>query len=160
MLTKEIKSDIKEREGLMLKIKTFPLRYTLSECDETLYLKHSIPTIYAIWEGFIQTSFKSYIRELNKLNLTVETIHSEILVYHMGNSFSQFKNFPEEKKGKHNFFYKLKDFYRAERFEITPTVNTQSNVGFAVLNKILGAFHLEQIKPHPNGGIFSSILST
>lgn len=149
MLITKINSDIEERQHVMLKIKSFPLRYKLNENDEQLYLTHSIPTIYAIWEGFIQTSFQTYIGELNKLNLTIDTIHKDILVYHMDNNFKQFREFPEKSERKSNFFYQLKNFYRAERFEITRTVNTQSNVGFSVLNKILGAFNLELMPLYP-----------
>ena len=149
MLITKINSDIEDRQHVMLKIKSFPARYQLAEKDEELYLVHSIPTIYAIWEGFIQTSFQTYIGELNKLSLTIDSIHKVILVYHMDNNFKQFREFPGKTDKKSNFFHELKSFYRAECFEITRVVNTQSNVGFSVLNKILGSFNLDLISEYP-----------
>jgi hypothetical protein len=149
MLEQEIRSDIDERQKLMLQIKTLYLRYEFTEKDEQLFLMYSIPTIYAIWEGFVQTAFQTYIQELNKLNLTINTICKPILVYHIENSFKQFREYPERFNGKVDFFDKLNIFYNSEFIDITKTVNTESNVGFDVLNKILKTFNLENVSEYP-----------
>lgn len=149
MLEQEIRSDIDERQKLMLQIKTLYLRYGFNEKDEQLFLNYSIPTIYAIWEGFIQTVFQTYIQELNKLNLSINTICKPILVYHIESKFKQFKEYPEKFTGKVAFFEKLDQFYHAEFIDITQAVNTESNVGFNVLNKILETFNLEKISEYP-----------
>lgn len=149
MLEQEIRSDIDERQKLMLRIKTLSFSYGFNEKDEQLFLNYSIPTIYAIWEGFVQTAFQTYIQELNKLDLTVSTICKPILVYHIESSFKQFREYPERFNGKVAFFDKLKMFYNAEFIDITQTINTESNVGFDVLNKILKTFNLEKISEYP-----------
>lgn len=149
MLEQEIRSDIDERQKLILQIKTLYLRYEFTEKDEQLFLMYSIPTIYAIWEGFVQTAFQTYIQELNKLNLTINTICKPILVYHIENSFKQFREYPERFNGKVAFFDKLNVFYSAEFIDITQAVNTESNVGFDVLNKILKTFNLENVSEYP-----------
>lgn len=145
MLEQEIRSDIDERQKLMLQMKTLYLRYGFNEKDEHFFLIYSIPAVYAIWEGFVQTAFQTYIQELNKLNLTVNTICKPILVYHIESSFKQFREYPQRYNGKVAFFDKLNIFYNAEFIDITQTVNTESNVGFDVLNKILKTFNLEKI---------------
>lgn len=149
MLEQEIRSDIEERQKLMLQIKTLYLRYEFNEKDEQLFLNYSIPAIYALWEGFIQTSFQTYIQELNKLNLSVNTICKPLLVYHMESSFKQFREYPEKLNGKVTFFEKLNQFYQSEFIDIARTVNTESNVGFNVLNKILNTFNLDSISEYP-----------
>jgi hypothetical protein len=149
MLEQENRADIDERQKLMLQIKTLYLRYDFNGKDEQVFLNYSIPTIYAIWEGFIQTAFRTYIQELNKLNLTTNTICKPILVYHIENSFKQFREYPEKLNGKVTFFDKLNTFYSAEFIDINQAVNTESNVGFDVLNKILKTFNLEQVPEYP-----------
>ena len=145
ILEQDIRSDIGERQQLMLQIKTLYLRYQFNERDEKLFLSYSMPAIYAIWEGFIQTSFKTYVQEINKINLSVNTVHKQILCYHIENSFKQFKQYPKNYNKKVVFFDKLGEFYSADIIEITRTINTENNVGFDVLNRLLAAFNLEKI---------------
>ena len=104
ILEQDIRSDIGERQQLMLQIKTLYLRYQFNERDEKLFLSYSMPAIYAIWEGFIQTSFKTYVQEINKINLSVNTVHKQILCYHIENSFKQFKQYPKNYNKKVVFF--------------------------------------------------------
>ena len=145
ILEQDIRSDIGERQQLMLQIKTLYLRYQFNERDEKLFLSYSMPAIYAIWEGFIQTSFKTYVQEINKINLSVNTVHKQILCYRIENSFKQFKQYPKNYNKKVVFFDKLGEFYSADIIEITRTINTENNVGFDVLNRLLAAFNLEKI---------------
>jgi hypothetical protein len=145
MLEQKIMSDIEDRQGVMIGIKTFCSRNQLNVKDEKLFLTHSISMIYAIWEGFVQTSFQAYISELNKLNLPIDSICDEVLVYHMDTSFPQFREYPGKLKRKVAFFNQLNTFYEAKFIEITRTVNTESNVGLSVLNRMLAAFNLEKI---------------
>jgi hypothetical protein len=145
ILEEDIKSDIDERQQLMLQIKTLYLRYQFNEKDEKLFLIYSMPAIYAIWEGFIQSTFKTYVQEINKVNLSVDTVCKPILCYHIENSFKQFREYPKDHKRKVTFFDKLGDFYSSDYIEITRIINTESNVGFDVLNRLLSAFNLEKI---------------
>lgn len=145
MLEQELKSDITERQKSLLQIKTLYVRYHFKEDDEDLFLNYSIPAVYAIWEGFIQTSFQAYIQELNKLNLHVNTICKPLLVHHMESTFKQFIEYPKKISGKVGFYEKLNQFYQSEFIDITRTVNTESNVGFQVLNRILTTFNLDKV---------------
>ncbi|OQW91589.1 MAG: hypothetical protein BWK78_04185 [Thiotrichaceae bacterium IS1] len=145
LLEQEIRSDIDERRELMSRIESLCPRYAFSKDDEKLFLGYSIPIVYAIWEGFIQTAFQTYIRELNKLGLTVDTVCKPILVYHIEAKFKQFKQYPEKFKQKASFFDQLNQLYTSKTVDINPVVNTESNVGFKVLNRILEEFNLEVI---------------
>jgi len=151
LLEQEIMSDIDERRDLMSRLKALSPRYHFLPEDEALFLNYSIPIVYSIWEGFIQTSFQIYIRELNKLNLKISDICEPILIYHIESEFPQFKQYPEKDKLKKkvHFFNKFGQFYQCNALEISAKVNTEGNVGFNVLNRILTDFNLETILTHP-----------
>ncbi|WP_341735176.1 MAE_28990/MAE_18760 family HEPN-like nuclease [Microcoleus sp. CAWBG640] len=151
LLEQEIMSDIVERRELMSRIKLLSPRYGFSQKDEALFLNYSIPIVYSIWEGFIQASFQIYIRELNKLNLKISDICYPILIYHIESEFPQFKQYPKKDKPNNKviFFDKFGQFYQCNALTISPKVNTESNVGFNVLNRILTDFNLETILTHP-----------
>lgn len=149
ILEREILSDINERKELMFHTKTLFLRYGFLPDDEQFFLNYSFPIVYSIWEGFIQTSFQTYIREINRLNLSIDDICKPLLVYTTESRFKQFNQYPQEHNKKVNFFDKLKIFYSTSSFEIIPDVNTESNVGFKVLNRIMREFNLEEITEYP-----------
>jgi len=158
LLEQEISSDIAERRDLMSRIKLLSPRYNFSEVDEHLFLNYSIPIIYSVWEGFIQSALQIYIRSLNRLSLSPDDICDRILVYHMEAEFLQFKQYPrsmnredqlKRTKQKVRFFEELKRFYSSEILEINANVNTESNVSFSVLNRILGDFNLAEISEFP-----------
>jgi hypothetical protein len=158
LLEQDIMSDIDEREELMFWVRSLHPRYGFSERDEQLFLSYSIPIVYSIWEGFVQTSFQIYIRELNKLEIKIDNVCEPILVYHMESAFRQFKQYPNPKsdedkpkivKKKVDFFNALGLFYKSNTLEIHPNINTESNVGFNVLNRILNDFNLEKIPEYP-----------
>lgn len=154
LLEQEIMSDIEERRELMSWLKLLCARYGFSNTDEELFLYYSIPIVYATWEGFIQTSFQIYVRELNKLELTIDQVCDSIIIYHIESTFPQFKQYPDADKfnKKVIFFNRLGVFYKTNPLEISPKINTESNVGFKVLNRILTDFNLDKIPEFPDPG--------
>ena len=155
LLEQKIMSDIEERRELMSRLRLLYVRYGFSQRDEELFLYHSIPIIYSIWEGFIQTAFKTYVQELNKLELSIDDVCNPILIYQIESTFPQFKQYPDTDKfhKKVNFFNKLGMFYKTNHLEIDPKkFNTESNVRFDVLNRILSDFNIEKIPEYPEPG--------
>ena len=148
-LEQEIISDIQVRLNSMSSIKTLTSRYSFLEHDKDLLLQHSIPMIYSIWEGFIQQAFQVYIRILNTLELTCDTLCKPILIFHLENKFKQFTEYPKNINKKSTFFNELNRFYHIGKVDINPIINTESNVGFNVLNKILTEFNLKNIQEYP-----------
>ncbi len=148
-LEEEILADIEERKSMMVTVKTMPYRYAFSDSDNKLFTNFSIAIIYAIWEGFVQTSFQTYIRELNKLNLGIDEICDEILVNNVENSFRQFHEYPSKIHKKIQFLSDLRVFFNTNPMYINPIVNTKSNVGLNVINDILRKFNLQEISEYP-----------
>jgi len=140
----KILAEIEEREMALLEIERvlFTKRYKLSKTHFELLSVQSISMVYAIWEGFIQKSFQMYISVLNEMQLNFTDFAPSIQVFHTENMFKQFQEYPQKEGGKVNFYTKLKDFYNQPKHTIYSNINTNSNVSFEVLNKLLETFKL------------------
>jgi hypothetical protein len=145
ILESDIQADISERKELLLQTKTFHVRYTLNKLDEQYFLNYSFPIIYAIWEGFIQTAFQTYVREINRLELAMEEYCNQLKIYNLEIKVKQLKNYPVELSKKVAMISKLQQLVTSNTFELSPIVDTKSNVGFKVLNDILTSFNLATI---------------
>lgn len=146
LLEQDIQDDINERVVQMTKVKTLSSQYSYNLSDEQFLLNYSFPIVYSIWEGFVQTAFQIYIRELNKLNLSIDEISEHILVFSMETTFKQLFSYPQKHRQKIAYFDKMKIYFRNNgSVYINPVVNTESNVGFNVLNRILEDFNLAKI---------------
>ena len=141
---------IEERVSILFEIERtiFTQRYSLSWKHQDILSKQSISMIYSIWEGFIQKSFNLYIDELNKIDIELHDFCDSIVIHHMENYFKQFKEYPSKDSRKIFFFNSLKEFRTGNNFSIPRTINTESNVGFSVLNKLLGNFSIEKFPQH------------
>lgn len=146
----KLERNINERLTVLFEIERvlFTGRYNLSKKHSDIFTVQSISMIYAIWEGFIQTSFNSYIDEINNQNINPLLIKDELFVYHIENSFKQFNEYPDKHFKKMSFFNKLRDFFKVDKLKLNSGINTQSNVSFENLNSILKSFCLEPFPEH------------
>ncbi len=153
LLAEDILLDIEDRKSRMLTTQTLFDKYDFSDADEQFFLNHSFPIIYSIWEGFVQTTFQTYIREINKeinrLNLLPQQICKPILLQQIESRFPQFKQYPEAIEKKIKFIDNFSFFLARTNMRIDPHFNTESNVGFKVLNRLLTEFNLENITEYP-----------
>ena len=156
---------IEERSFVLFEIERaiFTKRYSLSSKHQDIFSTQSISMIYSVWESFVQKSFNLYIDELNKVGMDFHCFCDEIVIHHMENSFKQFKEYPEKDNRKARFFVSLKEFHASSSCSISRVVNTESNVGFNVLNKLLKSFSLENFPEywkdytHPNPNLKESL---
>lgn len=147
ILFEEITEDIVWRNEQLLIAKTLPYLHSFSESHKEFLIKYSIPTIYAVWEGFVQNSFQIYVRELNKLGLSRNDFCLNILAHSVDSTFPQLKEYPSEFDGRAKFVSKL-DIYFQDDFKISSRINTQSNVELETINKILHRFNLKPLPKH------------
>lgn len=141
---------IEERESVLFEIERaiFTERYRLSIKHQEILSIQSISMIYSLWEGFVQKSFNLYIDELNKSQTKLDMYCDEIVIYHMENSFKQFREYPTKTNRKARFFASLREFHLNDICVISRVVDTESNVGLDVLNKLLKRFALEEFPDH------------
>jgi RiboL-PSP-HEPN len=143
-----LQETIEERVSILFEIERaiFTKRYSLSSRHREIFSTQSVSMLYSVWEGFVQTSFNLYIDEINRLNLKVFDLCDPVVIHHMENSFKQFKAYPENPGKKAKFFRSLQEFhvYESENCSLPRIINTESNVGFSVLNRLLETFSLEK----------------
>lgn len=139
---------IEESQSVLFDIERvlYTRRYNLSQKHFDIFSIQSISMVYSIWEGFVKKSFNLYIDELNSLNLKFEDLSKEIAIYHMENKFKQLIEYPQKTDKKLEFYKKLKEFHNIEIHPISRTINSESNVSFEVINKLLHTFSLN---PYP-----------
>jgi hypothetical protein len=156
----DIIQDIEDRKTALFEIERalFTERYNLSKKHKDIFSIQSISMIYSLWEGFVQKSFQFYIDELNKCNADIFNFSNDIIIHHTENTFKQFSNYPQNPNRKIKFFDELLGFYSLKKHTINRVINTESNVSFEILNKLLMKFSLEPfpefwktyVYPNPN----------
>ncbi len=143
----EAKSEslISERQILITEIERaiYTKRYELSETHFKLFSTNSISMLYSMWEGFIQNLFGLYIDEINKEEIPLFNLSNNLIIFCKERNFRQLKEYPNKIGQKISYMKKLKSFYTQDVHEIPRTVDTESNIGFEVLNKLLENFNLE-----------------
>lgn len=141
---------IEQRESVLFEIQRvlFTGRYKMSKRHLDIFTVQSISMIYSLWEGFVQQSFQMYIQYINSLEIDFNLLSHEIVVFHMDNQYKQFYSYPSKTAGKIKFYEGLEEHFIKRYHEIYPRVDTESNVGFEVLNKLLKQFSLELFPEH------------
>ncbi len=150
LLEEEIEADILDRLGLLITIKTISSRYSFTQQDEGFWYRYSIPAIYSIWEGYFVTTMQTYIREINKLGLEINELNEYYLVHNTEVSFKQLHSYPNKHSQKIHFLRDIQNYFvSTSPIYINPEINTESNLGFNVLNKLLERFNLKTIPEFP-----------
>lgn len=122
----------------------FTGRYHLDTEHLAIFSVQTIAMIYSIWEGFIQKTFSDYLSTLNKLNIPFQDYQNSIIVFQMESKFKQFREYPEKLSKRIKFLSDLQSHYQSDRILLDTSINTESNVSFDVLNKIMNQFSLEE----------------
>lgn len=139
----EILADIDWRVSQLATLKSIPIRYSFSPEHKELQIKYSIPAIYAIWEGFVKSSFIIYSNHLNTLSIGRSEIAMPLLT-HLLDSECDFNN-PRINFDSKQKMVTLLDSLLTDIVTIKPSVPTESNVNFKVLNKILERFCIDKV---------------
>lgn len=148
-LRNELDADIDRRVRSLSSIRTIPSRYSFRENDVNVWSRCAFPIIYAEWEGFFVFAIETYIREINKIGISLNHLHPSYFVRDVEKRFPQLKEYPHEINKKSSFLRQLFDFFKnTDLVSLNTDVNTNSNLGFSVLNNILDNLNLEKIQDH------------
>lgn len=148
-LRSEIEADIAVRERNLTLLKTIPYRYSFIDSDKGLWSRCVFPIIYAEWEGFFVSAFSIYFREINKLGLVLDDLDQHYFVREAEKKFKQLKNYPEKIDKKHSFLMSMLVYFRdTSQIALCTDVNTESNLGFNVVNTVLSNLNLKTINDH------------
>lgn len=122
--------------------------FSFPATQKELLSTYSITMLYSIWEGFVAKSFHLYVDYINEQQVLYNELSDSILIYDMESKFKQFKDYPEKQNKKSKFFNDLYVHCQSNILGIFPFVDTEDNVGFAVLNKLMDTFGLEKFPEH------------
>lgn len=149
-LRNEIDADISVRYRHLTLIKTLPSRYPDFRMeDKECWVRCSFPIIYAEWEGFFVSAFQLYLREINKLGLKINELSKHYLLRETECRYKQLKEYPKDMSKRHNFMQNLMAYFRDDTpMVLKLDVNTESNLGYGIMNGILNYFNLNIVEDH------------
>jgi hypothetical protein len=141
-LESELKQEVNWRIDEISIIKTLPHLYKMRNYHKDIIKKYSIPALYSLWEGFFVASMELYVRKINELNLNRQYIHINILSYDL-DCKHQLGNPRINVENKIKITKELEKFFDS-KITISSKIQTESNVNYKVLNKVLRYFNLRK----------------
>lgn len=145
-LEQNIFKDIEWRISELSQIKTIPFRYNMTQENKELLIRYSVPSIYALWEGFVVSAFQEYRREINLLKINLNEINIKILTHSFSCHETLMLNQPRiNPESQLSFINKILVLFD-NKFEIAGSIPTESNVKFKVINKILLGHNLSELE--------------
>lgn len=141
---------IEERQEVITEIERaiFTSRYSLTSKHFTIFSTNSISILYSIWEGFVQKLFGIYIDEINKEEIELFSLCDNLIIFCKERNFRQLKEYPLKNRRKIFYIKQLKTFYSNDIHLIPRVIDTESNIGLEVLNRLLEQFNIETYPEH------------
>lgn len=155
-LRSDLEADIAKRSTNLTSMRTLASRYGFSQTDIDTINRCSFPIIYAEWEGFFVFAMSQYLQSINQQSLTLDELNEQYYVLLCEKTYKQLKDYPEKFNKKRNFLYNIKSFMRnTGTVSFLTTVNTESNLGYDVMNTILNLYKIEKLNDHINNDAYS-----
>lgn len=139
----EILDDIDWRVAELATIKSIPFKYSFNENHKKVHIKYAVPAVYAIWEGFVKSSFICYLNHLSKLNIKRTDISLNLLTHYI-DTFCKLHNPRQNFDTKKRVVQEL-DILFVDTINLVPEVPTESNVNFKVLSNLLNRFCIDLV---------------
>ena len=105
-------ADYDWRLGEIAVLKFLTVQANLTDEKRAIQRKYTIPSLYAVWEGFIVNAFSEYIRVINEKELPCDVIHKNIFVYYIYSN-PQMIQPPQNYEKRMNFVEKLMMDFRS-----------------------------------------------
>jgi hypothetical protein len=140
-----IQADIDWRMAELGSLKSIPLRYKLLPHHQAMIIKYTVPSIYALWEGFVKETFRFYSSDINACRLHAHEVHINLLVHGL-TSIDKLKleNVRNSFKTKKEFTQCYLDVI-SQPLQLTNVIRTNSNVSFEIINELLQSFNLKEL---------------
>ena len=143
-LEQELLYEVDWRTNELSIIRTIPIRCNCNDKQIEILERYSVVAIYSVWEGFVVKSFNLYIREINNLNLTYEDLNLNILTHDIFVKYGLKEEQRKHFKNKCLFINNIIEYSKLP-INISPSLPTESNVNFKVINQILTHFYLDKL---------------
>ncbi len=119
------------------------LYHHISQEYQSLFLRMTIPYIYAHWEGFALDTLRKVVNYFNQLKLQHKDVKINIFVLSLNDKFSFLKakqSFLQKCEFSENFLKNLEDELKFDKRNI----DTKSNLKFDVLTELCEIFGFEK----------------
>ena len=146
LLLSEIQEDINWRISEIANIKTIPLRYNLLDSHKNTLTLYSVPSIYALWEGFLKNTFELLTNFINQIRIDINLIHPNLLTHAIENK-CKLGNVRKHFEKKVNLVKLLSEVYNAP-IHIEQGIPIESNANYKVTNNILERFNIQALDIH------------
>lgn len=143
-LIQEIQVDIDWRVSELATIKTLPTKYNMTEHYTQTLIWYSIPSIYAIWEGFMKNSLHNYISFINRKNISINELDINIITNTIDNE-CQLADERTHFKTKKNLVCQIFKIFKKNPINMSPIEFVGSNLNYKSTNEILEKFNLPPI---------------
>ena len=138
---RQVDEDVEWRVAEIASIKSLHLRNRLNQKDADIAIRANIPLMYAVWEGFVVNSLTKLAIHLNSLNADIKDLDNK-LVTHLVDGHAKLHNARTNFGSKCNQVEIIKEIlFSPAKFSVV--VETESNINFKVLNKLLSKFNIE-----------------
>jgi hypothetical protein len=139
-LEAELEKELGWRVKEISSIRSIPLTGKLHNYQNEIIIKYSPVAIYSLWEGFVVSSLREYICEVNKLNINYNTLHPSVVTHDI--DIKYLKETPlTDFKDKILLVGNLHN-YLNNPITIGMKIPTKSNVNFERINIILNRLNI------------------
>ena len=158
ILETEISYEIDWRIKELTVLKVLSIKRTINSNERNLIRKFAIPNIYSTWEGYVKSTFKIYINNINSLSLKHTEINSNILAHSIDIKYPQITTgVKNEFKSKCDFIDKfISDLYSP--ITVETKLPTESNINWKVINQLFLRFNLEPFPKKPYEQMLNDLL--
>lgn len=131
----QCQADIEWRTFEIALLKKSTAMQSISKEIREVLLKYSIPALYAIWEGYVVTTFSQYVRIINEEKIPVRRIDTRIKAYH---SFRELNlASPPSNAAKKESLVERMQLHFDGFVHLSANVTTNSNVDYDSLSSIM-----------------------
>lgn len=144
-IQEELAADIDWRNAELAELRVILHKAHLTPVQRETYTRYIIPSLYAIWEGFVKKSIGLYAKEINGSATPLISLHENLLTHAitvddklaLDRARTNFKTQKE-------FSLYISDFLN-KKFPVDGKIPTKSNINYEVLSDILERFNLGDI---------------
>lgn len=135
---RKLDEDVKWRTEEIALIKKSALRKDQTALTKVVQRRYSVPSMYAIWEGFIITAFSTYVEELNLLAVPVSGLQRNLLAFNLFKTFSLYEP-PKDYTKRVTLAESIREHMKNVGKYSTP-IETNSNVDYNELMFLMKRF--------------------
>lgn len=139
---KLLEEDIKWRTQEIALVKKAVLRRDQTATMKIVQRRYAVPSMYAIWEGFIVTALSAYVDELSKRNISVSKVQRNLFAYELFKEFSLYET-PKVYEKRVSLADRIRNHLTNVCKYKTP-IETNSNVDFKELVFLLKRFAISE----------------